>query len=173
MNIEGATLTLAYIPSRFLDGFFFLAASSSDLSGNKRRTLLPSVALFCGRSVAARFSRDTCRLALAIGTWHSITDATELRPDGIELILVKLELLRWVEFLGVGGSGELAWRFSGLGEPRFPTELVQLDDEAIIKLILKFTPWSDVRANSIYLVLNEPFVDYQQRPAQVYHLLVR
>lgn len=28
---------------------------------------------------------------------------------------------------GVGGSGELAWRFSGFGEPKLPTEL---DDDA-------------------------------------------
>lgn len=59
-----------------------------------------------------------------------MTDATELRPDGIDDVLVKFVLLRWLEFFGVGGNGELAWRFSGFGEPNWPTELVQLDEEA-------------------------------------------
>lgn len=31
---------------------------------------------------------------------------------------------------GVGGNGEFACRFSGFGEPKLPTELVQLDDDA-------------------------------------------
>lgn len=87
---------------------------------------------------------------------YSPTDAAEFRPDDedaaaagaaitvceevFELIEVRFELLNWklepaaaevaLRVFGVGGSGELAWRFSGLGEPRFPTELVQLELEA-------------------------------------------
>lgn len=55
----------------------------------------------------------------------SITEAAELRPDMFAFARFVLN-----RFLGVGGRGELAWRFSGFGDPKLPTELVQLDDEA-------------------------------------------
>uniref|UniRef100_W8C0V2 Cuticle protein 6 n=1 Tax=Ceratitis capitata TaxID=7213 RepID=W8C0V2_CERCA len=47
---------------------------------------------------------------------HSITDITELRPDVIF-------------DLGVGGSGEFACRFSGLGEPKLQIDELLFDDE--------------------------------------------
>ncbi len=37
--------------------------------------------------------------------------------------------------MGVGGRGELAWRFSGFGEPKFPTELEDDAENDEMKLV--------------------------------------
>lgn len=54
--------TFAYIPSKFLDGFFFFDASSSiaEFFSPTKRDVLPNVALLTEcKSVPDRFSRDT------------------------------------------------------------------------------------------------------------------
>lgn len=69
---------------------------------------------------------------------HSITDITELRPDVkllVELIACSCVLDDRFDF-GVGGNGELAWRFSGFGEPKLHNEELLFDDaEACLECI--------------------------------------
>lgn len=153
-------LTFAYIPSRFLAEFRFLAGSSSSLqlSPTDNRDWLPSDELLrddvtvkpSTTALDVRFSRDTCRLLavllLAAANCDSKTEATEFRLDGgaTDPLLDVFDVLWWwaadglpvVEFFGVGGNGELACRFSGFGDPRLPTELVQDDEEATKKWLL-------------------------------------
>lgn len=92
-------------------------------------------------------------LLLAAANCDSNTEAMEFRVDGIDdavalpPLLDVFDVLWWcapdcgfpvVEFFGVGGRGELAWRFSGLGDPRLPTELVQDEEEAVDEFNFKF-----------------------------------
>uniref|UniRef100_A0A8D8CSF3 (northern house mosquito) hypothetical protein n=1 Tax=Culex pipiens TaxID=7175 RepID=A0A8D8CSF3_CULPI len=135
-------MTFAYIPSKSFEGLFF------GLIAFPLANCCPEPSSF--PPPTAIFSRDVL---------YSMTDAAEFRPEDdvatpitvcdelFELIEVRFELLNWkldpapgppppetadwcLSVFGVGGRGELAWRFSGLGEPRLPTELVQLELDA-------------------------------------------
>lgn len=133
-----------------------MARSSSSLllSPTDNRDWLPKQ-LFRGDDKPStrlddRFSRDICRLLallLLVGAnCVSNAEVIELRLDGIIAVtippppLLKVFDVLWecaaerlppfVEFFGVGGNGEFACRFSGLGDPRLPTELVHDEEEA-------------------------------------------
>lgn len=107
--------TLAYIPSMSFEGLKLLFLLWGELSS--------------GTSVTPSSISSPA---------HSITDITELRPDVKLLELSACNCVVDDETLdfGVGGNGELAWRFSGLGEPRLHREVLLLDDaEACLECI--------------------------------------
>ena len=103
---------------------------------------MPSISLeglrllsfFCGDVSTAETAVAELPLALIAScpsnALSSITDITELRAEKLLLLVVAVEF----EDFGVGGSGEFAWRFSGLGEPKLPMEqLVLEEDEACLE----------------------------------------
>lgn len=127
------------MPSRFLAELrFFVAAaacSSSDvwtpapapIDATDRREWLRVCTASC-----TRFSRDTCRLwppPCSTTTELRLDEGTDEPPPPLPVADAAADDDA-VEALGVGGSGEFACRFSGFGEPSWPTELVHDDDDA-------------------------------------------